>query len=115
MPDPVPAEATADNENRHNRRTRAAAARPNVGAAMDGDENLGFYSKAQVCRLTTLNSTTLWRRIRAGDFPRGVKLSPNRVGWPKQAVHDWIARKTNEAESVARGSAAARSATETSR
>lgn len=61
----------------------------------------GFYDRATVLELTTLKNTTLWRRIREGDFPKPVKLSPGRVGWPKQAVHDWIARKTEAADAQA--------------
>ena len=55
---------------------------------------LGFYSRDQVIALTTLSHVTLWRRIAAGEFPRSVQLSPNRVGWPRQAVNDWLQKRS---------------------
>lgn len=108
------ADQNGEGPNRHDRRVAASAERRGLSAVLIDDRgDIGFYSKPEVCRLTTFTPTTLWRRIRAGDFPPAVQLSPNRVGWPKQAVHDWITRKTGEAESAAQGSAAAKSATET--
>lgn len=52
---------------------------------------IGFYTKAQVQDLTTLSGVTLWRRVKAGEFPAPVQLSPGRVAWARKAVHDWLA------------------------
>jgi len=101
MPDLASVEAV-DHPNRRIRRATDAIERRGHQAVIDDDGNVGFYNKAQVCGLTTFTPTTLWRRIRAGDFPRGVQLSPNRVGWPKQAVHDWIQQKMDAAEGQAK-------------
>jgi prophage regulatory protein len=54
-------------------------------------ELIGFYSKAQVLDLTTFGDTTLWRQVKAGKFPKPIKLSPGRVAFPRKAVHDWLA------------------------
>jgi prophage regulatory protein len=36
----------------------------------------------------------VWRLEQAGQFPKRIKLGPNRVGWSLQEVLDWIeARK----------------------
>ncbi len=32
--------------------------------------------------------TTLWRRVRAGEFPAPVKTGPNTVGWFDDVVDD---------------------------
>ena len=53
----------------------------------------GFYSRDEVLRLIPFSVTTLWREIGAGRFPKGVKLSPRRVGFPKAAVHRWLREK----------------------
>lgn len=34
--------------------------------------------------------TTLWRRVRAGDFPKPIALSPHATRWKEQEVEDWI-------------------------
>ena len=54
---------------------------------------VGFFSVAQVCGMTTLSRTTLWRLVDQGTFPKPVLLSRRRVGWPKQVVLDWMANR----------------------
>jgi prophage regulatory protein len=34
--------------------------------------------------------TTLWRRVRSGDFPRPIRLGPNMIAWLEQVVDDKI-------------------------
>lgn len=53
----------------------------------------GFYSKHQVVELTSLSSTTLWRETKAGRFPRAVKISAGRVGYPQNEVDEWLEEK----------------------
>lgn len=43
-----------------------------------------------VCELTGLSRTTIWRRERKGDFPGRVRLGPNSVGWRAGEVEEWI-------------------------
>ena len=49
---------------------------------------------------------TLWRREKAGTFPRRVKLGPNSVGWLETEVDEWIKRRIAERDAPARNSAA---------
>jgi predicted DNA-binding transcriptional regulator AlpA len=37
-----------------------------------------------------LSRTTLWRMERAGEFPRRIKVSKNRVGWFESDVAAWL-------------------------
>lgn len=53
-------------------------------------QHIGFYSKRDVLGLTTWGDTTLWRQVKAGQFPQPVKLTPGRVAWPRKAVHEWL-------------------------
>ena len=48
---------------------------------------------AHVIELTGMGRTTLWRRVRDGDFPRPVKISARAVAWPRRVVTDWIASR----------------------
>jgi len=54
-----------------------------------GDTNL--ITAKEVLKLTGYKSrTTLWRRVRAGDFPKPVALSSHSTRWKKTEVEDWI-------------------------
>lgn len=44
----------------------------------------------QVCELTGLSASTIWRRERAGDFPRRLQLGANSVGWLEDEILEWI-------------------------
>ena len=39
------------------------------------------------------SATTLWRKIKQGDFPAPVKLSPGITAWRLTDVTDWLAAK----------------------
>jgi prophage regulatory protein len=43
--------------------------------------------------VTGLSSATLWRRRREGDFPPGLRLGPNAVGWRRADIHEWLASR----------------------
>lgn len=44
----------------------------------------------QVCRAIGLSRTTLWRRIRDGDFPRPLRLGGNAIGWRASVVAAYL-------------------------
>ncbi|MBT5548925.1 MAG: AlpA family phage regulatory protein [Nitrospina sp.] len=46
-----------------------------------------------VVHLTGLSRVTIWRLEQKGEFPRKIALSPNRVGWLENEVHDWISSR----------------------
>lgn len=50
-----------------------------------------YLREQQVLEVTTLSHATLWREIKAGRFPRQVRLSPGRVGWRVSEVTRWLA------------------------
>ena len=54
---------------------------------------MAMLSKKQVVARTGLSAVTIWRRIRAGDFPRQKQLTPNRVGWPESEIEEWEASR----------------------
>ena len=37
-----------------------------------------------------LSRTTIWRRVRAGEFPAPISLGKNSVGWPSIWIEDWL-------------------------
>jgi prophage regulatory protein len=52
--------------------------------------------KPQVLARLGLSDTTLWRLMRAGKFPRPLRLSPGSVGWLADEVDAWIAARAAE-------------------
>ena len=48
-----------------------------------------FISKKQVIERTGLSGPTIWRRVKAGDFPQSRQLTPNRVGWMEAEINEW--------------------------
>jgi predicted DNA-binding transcriptional regulator AlpA len=60
---------------------------------MDRTEN-GFNERIvgakEVCRISGLSRSTLWRYEKTGNFPRHRKLGPGRVGWKISEIQSWI-------------------------
>lgn len=52
-----------------------------------------IYPPREVERITTLSPTTIWRRVKDGEFPAPVQLSPGRIGWLAASVDEWIEKK----------------------
>jgi len=50
----------------------------------------GYLREEQVLEVTTLSHATLWREIKAGRFPKQVRLSPGRVGWRAADIRRWL-------------------------
>jgi prophage regulatory protein len=56
-----------------------------------------FLPVAAVIDRTSFSRATLYQMVHDGDFPRPIRISPNRVAWPESAVTAWIADKIAEA------------------
>ena len=47
----------------------------------------------EVVKATGLSKTTIWRRVRSGDFPAPVKLgslATRSIGWREGDIEEWI-------------------------
>ena len=49
-----------------------------------------ILSRREVAALLGVSMITLWRMVRARRFPRPLRISPGRVGWPARIVLRWI-------------------------
>ena len=49
-----------------------------------------MVSKREVVMITGLSVVTIWRRMKAGDFPLSVQLTPNKIGWFLDEIETWI-------------------------
>lgn len=50
----------------------------------------GILSCKEVLETVGFSKQTLYRRIKAVDFPRPIQISPQRVGWRKSEVAEWM-------------------------
>ena len=49
-----------------------------------------IYRKRELLEGLQISAVTLWRWVRAGHFPKPLKLGPNTVGWLKSDVLTWL-------------------------
>jgi prophage regulatory protein len=49
-----------------------------------------LISRNEVMNRTSLSRATLFRKERAGEFPKAVKISTSRVAYDANAVEAWI-------------------------
>lgn len=49
-----------------------------------------LISRDEVLKKTSLSQPTLWRKERAGEFPKSVQISKNRVAYDEDKVDAWI-------------------------
>ena len=57
----------------------------------------------EVMARTGLSRVTIWRRVKAGNFPAPRILGENSIGWPESEIATWIAsrpRRTYGAEAA---------------
>lgn len=52
----------------------------------------GFVRVKQLLFFVPFGRTTIWRKVKAGDFPRPVKLSQQVTAWRVEDVRQWIER-----------------------
>ena len=51
-----------------------------------------LLSLRDVVQQTSLSKPTIYRRIRAGDFPKSRRISLNRVAWSEREIEAWKLR-----------------------
>ena len=44
----------------------------------------------EISSLTKLSSSTIYRLVQAGEFPRPIKLAAHASGWLESDIEDWI-------------------------
>lgn len=44
----------------------------------------------QVKKITALSRSEIYKRMKAGNFPKQIKLSVKNVAWPESEVYQWV-------------------------
>jgi predicted DNA-binding transcriptional regulator AlpA len=50
----------------------------------------GFVRQRLLLRFVPFSKSTLWRRVKTGEFPAPVKLSTGITAWKAEDVRGWI-------------------------
>lgn len=57
----------------------------------------GFIRQKQLAAIIPFSRTTLWRKVRNGEFPAPIRLSAGITAWKVELVRAWIvAQSTSE-------------------
>ncbi len=62
--------------------------------------NEKLLKTSQVCELTALSRTSIWRLEKSGEFPRAVSVCGRRKAYVERHVREWIAAKIANAEAA---------------
>lgn len=63
-------------------------------APADSLPSTGYVRQAQLIpTLIPFSSATLWRKVKAGEFPKPVKLSERVTAWRAEDIRDWMAAR----------------------
>jgi prophage regulatory protein len=80
---------TEDNRPAHR---RPGSARSETLPATGAMNELKLLDKWKVEEMTSLDITTIYRKIRAGDFPKPVRVGRRRVAWRESDIAAWQMR-----------------------
>lgn len=63
-------------------------------------QNRTLIRRPEVLRRVGIKTTTLYRLMSAGHFPRPVKIGVAAVAWVEDEVDEWIASRISERETT---------------
>ena len=52
----------------------------------------------QVKQQTGLSKASIYKQIRLGNFPSGVKITSRSTAWPSNHIEDWINKQIAKSE-----------------
>lgn len=55
---------------------------------------IGSRNYPEYLPLIAMSSSTLWRMVKAGKFPKPRHISPGITAWSAQEVHDWLSNQS---------------------
>ena len=71
---------------------------PSITTARKGDSILRL---PEVAKRTGLSRPTIYKRARAGTFPKPIKLGPNSTGWLESEIDAHLAKLIAERDQAA--------------
>lgn len=68
---------------------------------MDTSTQQKLMRHRAVCERVGFSPSTIARRVKAGDFPKPVKLGPQTLAWVAEEVEAWLAQRIAERDQAA--------------
>lgn len=59
-----------------------------------------FLRATDVCVILDISLPCFYKWLQKGHFPKGIKLSANRVGWKRETLDNWIAEREAASQSA---------------
>jgi prophage regulatory protein len=56
---------------------------------------LKFHRIGEVCQMTGLRPSSIYKQIRLGLFPSGIKLTNRSTGWSSEQLEVWLQSKVS--------------------
>lgn len=53
----------------------------------------GYVRQAELLQAVPFSHSTLWRKVKRGEFPAPVKLSERITAWKVESVQHWLNEK----------------------
>ena len=60
-----------------------------------------FLRRTEVERLTGLPRSTIYEKMKRGEFPKNVRISGRAVGWLETEIADWQAARIAQRDNAA--------------
>ena len=57
-----------------------------------------FLTQQQIIEELQISRGTLYRWLRAGSFPQGIRVGDRAIRWEAQAIEDWLATRKAQVE-----------------
>ena len=58
---------------------------------------LKFHRIGEVCQMTGLGPSSIYKQIRLGLFPAGIKITNRSTGWSSEQLEAWLRLKITNA------------------
>lgn len=58
-------------------------------------QNRKIYRINEVCNITGLTKSSIYKQIRLSRFPAGVKITARSTGWPSDQIENWLQERIN--------------------
>jgi len=58
-----------------------------------------IFRKRELSERLQISGITIWRWVRAGLFPKPIKLGPNTIGWRECDIDEWLSARAAKDES----------------
>ena len=71
-------------------RERQEVSGPYLATKSDTLADTRILRMPEIMRRSQLSRTTIWRKVRSGEFPAPVQLSANAIGWHAHIFEKWL-------------------------